>query len=177
MATPFQRIRVGSLHFLLFVFLLFSYVIIANIFFVKSSPVLYITPIVAAIFFKKNYTKFIFFNMLIFSCGFVEDILASRLWGMSGVFFLLLFSIINLINEKFVRNLAKYIVNVCGLILYTAYEILSLMHLRSKYYTQMLSNSEIIILQTVAFLFTLILISLIYSDFRKERRVGRISVI
>ena len=177
MVTSFQRTRISLSHFFLFIFLLTLHITLGNIFLIKSNPVLYLTPIVAVIFSRTTYVKFTFFSLLVFSCGVIEDILANRFWGTSGIFCLVIFSLINSINEKFVRNLAKYIVTVCGLILYTVYEILSLIYLRSKYYNELLSISEIIGLQIVAFFFTFLIISMVYTEMRRERRIGRISVI
>jgi len=168
MASIFQGLRQCFSHFLLFLLLVFVYILVQNAFIVKMVPILYITPIISMVFFKNEY-KFLFFGPLIFVFGLIEDLLCSRVLGVSAIFCLIFFNVIELVIAKFPNRIAKYITILVGLSIYGSWEIISLIYLRSSNYVEQISISDTIIFQAISLVSTSLILSIIYLRRGNER--------
>lgn len=168
MVLLFERFGFLSLDLLIFMFLTFLGVVFENIFFIKRTPILYL-PLIIVIFFSRRRQSPYYLNILIFILGLAEDVLSSRILGVTSIFCLVFFIILNKIVSNFIRDLAKCIITIIGLILYTFYEIISLFYLQDQHPDRYLIN-----LQIISFICTSVIIAFIYFMTKNsEKRLSR----
>ena len=171
MSSIYQILKQTPSQIFLFLIFVSIYFIGVNFFTVKFTPVFYLTHAMIAVYFRKE-NKFYIIYLFVFIIGMIDDIVYSRILGVSSIFNILYLSVLNVLMNKFNKNLARYLILNIGLVFYFCYQVLSLIYLRGKYYTPLLYGGDVLLLQIFAFLGVFIFQSILYlkRDFKKSVR-------
>lgn len=161
MSSIYQILKqIPSQIFLFFMFISIYFVGV-NFFTVKFTPIFYLTHAMIAVYFRKE-NKFYIIYPFVFIIGMIDDIVYSRILGASSIFNILYLNTLNVLMNKFIKNLARYLILNIGLVFYFFYQVLSLIYLRGKYYMPLLYGGDVLLLQIFAFLGMFIFQSILY---------------
>ncbi len=152
----FKKLTINLSYFL---FAIISYLFLSNVFVSGKIQLIYSTPIILSVFFRRGFKNFFMMEVYLFFFGIIDDILTQKMLGITSIFNVLIYYIFLNLSKKSNYN-QGFIYSILATIFYIIYNFIV-----NKFNFYMYNYDEIVHYNLFALSFAINFVILFYIYF------------